>query len=242
MRPVKPVARSERLIWEGVPPLASRDRISSTAWPAAAISGHVSTGHQATIGPRSFAQPSRGPRACLARACLARGSRATVRRMAFWACAQLDRRHERMALHCLALSGTVVYQPRIKSRRESEPLFANYIFVAVEFQWHVIRWSPGVLKLIMAGDHPAQVGDGVIEELRAREGRDGLIRLPKRSSLNGGAQFQRGDQVRVRDGALRGFVGLVEDMKPHARIEILLQMLGSVQRVELSAASVERVA
>ena len=74
-----------------------------------------------------------------------RGLLRDIGRMSFWACAQIDARHERLALRCLSLSGRVVYQPRIKSpRRESEPLFANYLFVAVELQWHLIRWAPGV--------------------------------------------------------------------------------------------------
>jgi transcription antitermination factor NusG len=93
-----------------------------------------------------------------------------IGRMSFWACAQIDARHERLAMRCLSLSGHVVYQPRIKSpRRESEPLFANYLFVAVELQWHLIRWSPGVMKLIMAGEQPARVPDAVIDGLHARE-------------------------------------------------------------------------
>jgi transcriptional antiterminator RfaH len=163
--------------------------------------------------------------------------------MAFWAVAQIDRRHEALSLHCLALSGHVVYQPRIKSaRRESEPLFANYVFVTVEFQWHLIRWSPGVMKLIMAGDAPARVPDQIISDLKAREDRGGLVRLPKRKSLNGGPQFERGDQIKIKDGPMRGFVGLVQDMKPHARIEVLLTMLGALQKVEIAASAVERLA
>jgi transcriptional antiterminator RfaH len=160
--------------------------------------------------------------------------------MGFWACAQIDRRHEAWSLHCLA-RGHVVYQPRIKLRRtESEPLFANYVFVAVEFQWHVIRWTPGVLKLLMRGDEPARVPDQIIDDLRSRE-RNGLVVLPKPSRLNNnnGAKFQIGDQVRIGRGQLSGFVGSIIGLKPHERIEVLLQLLG---RVELSGASVERVA
>ena len=161
--------------------------------------------------------------------------------MTFWCCAQFDKRHERWAFNCLALSGHVVYQPRIKLRRtESEPLFSNYIFVTVELQWHVIRWSPGILKLLMAGDEPARVPSRVIEELKARE-RNGLVVLPKPSRLNnnnGGAKFQIGDKVRVGVGPLSGFTGLVQNLKPHQRVEILLAALG---RVELAQAAVELV-
>ena len=32
----------------------------------------------------------------------------------FWACAQLEGNRERLALHCLALSGYAVYLPRLR--------------------------------------------------------------------------------------------------------------------------------
>jgi len=57
-------------------------------------------------------------------------------------------------------------------------LFPGYCFVFIELQWHAARWSPGTLGLIMAGDGPAHVPEGVIDEIRSRE-RDGLIELPR---------------------------------------------------------------
>jgi transcription antitermination factor NusG len=94
----------------------------------------------------------------------------------------------------------------------------------------------------MAGDAPAVLADAIIDELKGREGKDGLIRLPKRKSLNGGSLFAPGDTVRVKAGPMSGLSGLVQGLKPHQRIEVLLTMLGSLQRVELAAASVERLA
>jgi transcription antitermination factor NusG len=90
----------------------------------------------------------------------------------------------------------------------------------------------------MAGDMPAVLADAVIEELRGREGRDGLIRLPKRKSLNGGALFAPGDMVRVASGPMSGLSGLVQGLKPHQRIEVLLTLLGALQRVELPVSAV----
>ena len=162
-----------------------------------------------------------------------------IEAMPFWCCAQLDRRHERMALHCLrVVSGLTVYQPRIKSRRrESEPLFCNYVFVAVELQWHLIRWSPGVVGLLMSRDGPARVPDRIVEELRSREV-NGLVRLPPPPRPRIGAPFQQGDKVRVASGPMSGLCGLVSTMKPRERVEVLLEMLGSLQRVELAASAV----
>jgi len=55
-------------------------------------------------------------------------------------------------------------------------------------------------------------------------------------------QFRPGDKVRVKTGPLVGFPGLISTMKPRQRVEVLLQMLGGLQRVELAATAVERLA
>lgn len=49
------------------------------------------------------------------------------------------------------------------------------------------------------------------------------------------APFQPGDKVKVKNGPMSGFPALVSAMRPHQRIEILLRMLGGLQRVELAA-------
>jgi transcriptional antiterminator RfaH len=102
---------------------------------------------------------------------------------------------------------------------------------------HTAQLAPGVIRLITnGGEGPAHVPDRIIEELRSREGRDGLITLP--APRRPGDQFRPGDKVRVTTGPLTGFTGLVEGMRPHQRVEVLLQMLGSLQRVELAVAGV----
>jgi transcriptional antiterminator RfaH len=163
--------------------------------------------------------------------------------MTYWCCAQLDQRRERLALSCLDLAGFSTYVPRIRGpRRTIAALFPSYAFILIEMQWHAARWTPGVWKLIMAGDEPARVPDRIVDELRSREGRDGLIRLlPKPAPrLNGGAQFQPGDQVRVINGPLTGLSALVQGMRGRQRVEVLLTMLGSLQRAELATADVRR--
>ena len=97
----------------------------------------------------------------------------------------------------------------------------------------------GVSRLILAGDHPAEVGDHVVAELRSRE-RGGFIVLPKPLAQRRRASFERGEQVRVRDGALHDLVGLVEDMRSHERVAVLLELLGGQRRVELAATAIAK--
>jgi transcription antitermination factor NusG len=101
------------------------------------------------------------------------------------------------------------------------------------------RWAPGVTRLIRnGGEEPARVPDRIIDELRSSE-RNGLIELPAPPRLKPlSSRFKSGDRVRIAGGPLSGFVGLVEGMRPHQRVALLLQLLG---RVEIAASAVERI-
>jgi transcriptional antiterminator RfaH len=160
----------------------------------------------------------------------------------YWAACRLQVHREALALHCLGLNGYETYYPRLRDRRirfgrtiENRPaVFPGYAFVLIQLQWHSARWAPGTLGLIMDGIQPAKVPDPVIEEIRSRE-RDGLIDLPKPPPL------RRGARVRILRGPFTGHLAIFADMRPRQRVEILLQLLGGQQRVELPKADIEAV-
>jgi len=162
--------------------------------------------------------------------------------MPFWACAQLQPRREALAAHCLGLAGFSVYTPRLREHRVlrgrrvevNPPLFPGYAFVAIELQWSQARWSPGVARIVMDGMVPARVPDAVIDEIRARE-RGGLIELPKPQPA------RAGDAVRILRGPFGGRLAIYAGMKPRQRVEVLLSLLGSSQRMTLAADAVEAV-
>ena len=80
--------------------------------------------------------------------------------MAFWTAARIMPQRERLALHCLKVSGFETYLPRIKDRRVVRgrkvstiaPLFPSYVFITIELQWHEARFALGVAALIMDGE------------------------------------------------------------------------------------------
>ena len=163
--------------------------------------------------------------------------------MAFWAAVQFHGQHERLALHCLGLAGFTTWCPRIRERRiicgrraiVTPALFPGYVFVLIELQWHAIRRTPYVIRLIMNGDMPAPVPDRVIDELRGRE-RNGVIALPEPPP-----RLRPGAHVRVTGGPFRGHTGLCAGMAPRERVIVLLSLLGSSARVEMAAGDVEAV-
>jgi transcriptional antiterminator RfaH len=161
----------------------------------------------------------------------------------FWACAQTETHRERLAIHTLGLLGFMVYCPRIESKRTmptgraevAVPLFPGYLFVWITAQWWSVRWSPGVTRLVLgAGGEPAHVSDQIIKDLQARE-IGGLIRLPPPPKLC------HGDRVSLIRGPFEGHLAIYNSMKPRERVEVLLQVLGSVQRLELPERDIKKV-
>jgi len=147
---------------------------------------------------------------------------------------------ERLALHFLAQAGFETYAPRLRERRSVQGrkvvrtplLFPGYAFVWIELQWSQARWSPGVVRLIMDGLAPAVVPPAVIDEIRSRE-RGGLIELPKPPTA------RLGGRVRILRGPFEGHLAIYAGMKPRQRVEVLLSLLGSWQRMTLAADAVE---
>jgi transcription antitermination factor NusG len=141
-------------------------------------------------------------------------------------------------MHFLRLAHYAPYCPRLREMRSSHgrrcvvtpPLFPSYLFVHIgDRGWWDVRWSIGVAAVVMSGEQPAKLGDAVIAELKGRE-QGGLVTLPEPPRL------RPGDQVRIVRGALAGLPGLVDGLRPHERVAVLLAVLG---RVTLSAADVE---
>jgi transcription antitermination factor NusG len=157
----------------------------------------------------------------------------------YWACARLQSQRERLALHTLTLAGYAVYFPRLRHRRRSRgrhietrpPLFPGYAFLQINGQWSTARYAPGVADLLMDGLMPAHVLDHIIDAIKARE-RNGLVELPRRSLLPG-------DRVQILQGPFARQIGLFAGMRAHERVAVLLEILGSRQRVTLAREDVE---
>jgi transcriptional antiterminator RfaH len=154
----------------------------------------------------------------------------------YWCCALTEANRERVALRFLALAGYETYCPWLGTKRGPTPLFPGYCFVLIADRgWWAARWSIAVRNVVRgAGDEPARVPDAVVAGLRALE-RNGLIVLPKPRGL------QRGDRVRITKGPFADRLAIYDGMKGSERVAVLLQLLGSLQRVELSKRDIERV-
>lgn len=162
-----------------------------------------------------------------------------------WYVAHLKPRQEARVVSHLRLRATGVehYSPRIEIVRrrwgrrlaQIEPMFPNYMFIKMPpspLIWDAVRWTPGVRRLLGAGEQPMPVPDGVVEAIRERADPLGLVRV--------GTNWQPGRRVRVLSGPLRDLEGIFERHTSRAgRVRVLLQILGHDTPVEVEEIDLE---
>lgn len=143
-----------------------------------------------------------------------------------WYAVETKPRKTPLVLAHFTHEGISHYQPRLETpgRRGTRTvdLFPGYLFAhldSVEDSVRV-RYTPGVKRLVGEGV-PTRVDDGLVDEIRAREADDGVIRP---SML---WEFSRGDIGVVRGGAFEGLEAVFQGYLPgRQRIEILLTLMG----------------
>lgn len=145
---------------------------------------------------------------------------------------------EHTALVNLLRQGFRAYMPQYLHRRRHarkstqvrRPLFPRYLFVRLNVErerWRAIHSTIGVSHLVSAGERPAPVPDGVVEDICARENADGLIDLARERSL------RPGDRLQILSGALMNKIGLFAAKDDAERVVLLLDLLGRQVRVTM---------
>jgi len=146
----------------------------------------------------------------------------------------------------LRRQGFATYLPQyVRQRRHARkteavvrPLFPRYLFIALDLardQWRSIQSTFGVNQIVLAGDKPSPLPDGVIEEIRTRETDDGYV------ALGLPAGVKPGSKVRLIDGIFADSAGMLERIADNRRVAILLDLLGREVRVFVPAASIGTV-
>jgi transcriptional antiterminator RfaH len=163
-----------------------------------------------------------------------------------WYVVQTQAQNESRAELNLRRQGFVTYLPRyLRTRRHARqtktvarPLFPRYLFVALDLardRWRAIQSTFGVTNLVLVGEAPAPVPDGIVDEIRAREGNDGYVALGLPAGVGPGSR------VRLVDGIFADARGVLERIADDRRVAILLELLGREVRVFVPAASIGTV-
>ncbi len=143
----------------------------------------------------------------------------------------------------LRRQGFATYLPRYARRRSharrrevvKRPLFPRYLFVGLDLsldRWRAIHSTFGVNRLVLAGEQPLPVPDGVIDDIRAREDGEGLVALGLPAGVGPGSR------IRLVDGIFAEAKGVLERIADDRRVAILLELLGREVRVFVAPASV----
>ena len=151
---------------------------------------------------------------------------------AYWAVVQCEAQREHVARLFMMRAGFETYLPRIKTKfGRVALLFPTYVFCRIFDQWYGVRWSPGVLRVLMSGDRPARMPDNIVQAIQKREN-GGFVKLPNPPRL------KRGQQVRIMRGSFEGAVGVYDGMTARERERVLLELLGRSVPVEFAPTDV----
>lgn len=164
-----------------------------------------------------------------------------------WYVAYTQNSKEVVACQNLIEQGFDAYLPRFKKTRRHArkvdevltPLFPRYVFVGMTLdneQWRSVNGTRGVSHLLCAGkDTPACIPVCVIDALKSQEISDGIVPVASLSV------FEKGDKVRVLEGAFKDQVAVFEKLDDADRVRLLLNFLGREMNVSMPVYAVEAV-
>ena len=155
-------------------------------------------------------------------------------------------RQEDRAESNLRAWGVETFAPKLKETRINEfsrqlnwvvgPLFPGYIFAHFRAGslYHKVCYTRGVHSVVSFGNFPTPVEDEVISIVRSQIGQDGYVRM--------GEQFEPGDEVTIKAGPLKDFVGIFErEIKNADRVMILLKTINYQAHVEVERSLVKKL-
>ena len=119
----------------------------------------------------------------------------------------------------------IVVEMTDKGEKEIErKLFPSYVFVKMvmnDEMWHIIRNTTGVTGFVGPGSRPVPLTDEEVERMGVE------IRTIE-------IKFGVGDSVRIIDGPLSGFIGIVEEISEDLKnVKVSASLFGRETKVEL---------
>ncbi|MEG1742642.1 MAG: transcription termination/antitermination protein NusG [Clostridia bacterium] len=136
-------------------------------------------------------------------------------------------------IHCVKIPIEKVIEVSEKSEKEIErKLFPSYVIVKMlmnDESWHIIRNTTGVTGFVGPGSRPVALSDEEVEKLGVEVK---VIEIT----------FEVGDNVKITDGPLSGFIGLVEEISPDkTKVTVSASLFGRETKVELGVSQVKPV-
>ncbi len=153
-----------------------------------------------------------------------------------WYAVHTQPRREDVAFANLHRQGFRPFVPRLlrtvrharRTRLARVPLFPGYLFVPLDLRchrWRSVNGTVGVISLVMAGERPLPVPEGVVEALVHLTREDGVV------DLAGG--LRPGTPVRVLTGPFADLLAELVELDDRGRARVLIEIMGGVHELVL---------
>ncbi|MBN1356225.1 transcription termination/antitermination factor NusG [bacterium] len=114
--------------------------------------------------------------------------------------------------------------------------FPGYILIYMEMSddlWYLVKNTPKVTDFISSGSKPAPLSDKDMENIM-NQMKAGIEKPKPR------IRFQKGERVRITEGAFANFNGTVEDVNQEkSRLKVMVSIFGRATAVDVDFSQVE---
>lgn len=144
---------------------------------------------------------------------------------------------ENRGLHDLILAVNVPVEKVVETTEKGEKeierkLFPSYVLVKMVMNdetWHIIRNTTGVTGFVGPGSRPVPLTDEEVERMGVE------VRTIE-------IKFAVGDSVRITDGPLAGFIGVVDEISADlTSVKVTASLFGRETKVELASNQVSAI-
>lgn len=122
-------------------------------------------------------------------------------------------------------------------RTTTRKFFPSYLFVEMELNdqsWHLVKNTPKITGFVGGGTRPSPVPEQEVLRI-TNQIATGALKPTTRVA------FEKGETVRVAEGPLQGFGGVIEEVNSEkGRVKVMVSILGRSTPVDLNFSEVEK--
>jgi transcriptional antiterminator NusG len=122
-----------------------------------------------------------------------------------------------------------------KKKESTKKFYPGYMLIEMELDdetWHIVSSSPRVTGFV-GGDKPAPIQQEEIDVI--------VQQIEEGPTTQVKTQFDRGDSVRIIDGAFANFNGFVDEIdEDHDKLRVMVTIFGRQTPVECNYLQVEK--
>jgi transcription elongation factor/antiterminator RfaH len=107
-----------------------------------------------------------------------------------------------------------------QTRTVYQALFPGYLFIRLDLnvdRWRSVNGTFGVSRLVMSGERPAVVPDGIIENLINHADEKGSVRLDDGLKV--------GQSIKIVAGPMTDLIGELLSLDDNGRVRVLLEIM-----------------